>query len=79
MSAPCKIVTLTPEERDSYRTLRDAQAQAIKAFQTFVERLKLRHGPETRRYAPFEKVEMTVMLDDKLDGPGHAYFTKELE
>jgi hypothetical protein len=81
MSTPCKIVTLTSEERDTYRKLRDEAALANKAFAEFQNTFQLRNAPQTRRYAPFETVEMTILdaPDPRTGGTAHAYFTKELE
>lgn len=80
MSQPCKIVTLTPEQRDLYRKLRDAEQAAIKAYADFQNDLKVRNQPQTRRYAPFEKVEMVILDQPGIEGgTAHAYFTKELE
>jgi hypothetical protein len=78
---PCKIVTLTKEQRDEFRKLRDASEAATKAYVSFKTNFKQRNQPSTRSYAPFEEVEMEI-LDQPEGADGgttHAYFLKRLE
>jgi hypothetical protein len=82
MSAPCKIVTFTKEQRDEYRELAKAFAAAELAFNTFTKEFKVRNQPTDPWNSPYGcSYDMTI-LDDVLAGNGgvaHAYFTKGKE
>jgi hypothetical protein len=72
---------MTPEKRDEFRKLRDASISAEKAFSAFKSDFEARNKPETRRYAPFEKVTMTILDQPQptTEGSTYVYFVKELE
>jgi hypothetical protein len=83
MAQLCKIVSFTDAQRDEYRKLRDEASAAQKAFDYFRESFRSRNSPQTREYAPFEKVTMEILdqpANGKHDGgTTHAYFTKGLQ
>lgn len=75
MTIPCKIVQLPDALRDLYKTLINNQNEAANQLSKFRQQLLDSYGPPTRQYAPFETVEMEILVGDEVT---HAYFTKSL-
>jgi hypothetical protein len=85
MSKPVKIVTLTPDDRDTLRKLTSAFHSAEMALVHFKQGLKRSYAPPTSAYGPFYEIEMEI-LDDKGDdtkisdqGVTHIFFTQRLK